>query len=269
MEEAEKQRLALLKNQEMESSKAEAERQRILLEVEKQRAEVERKALEEQLKQKRAQQADEAKKTAENLKKTAFTNAEKYVKEYREKEQSLVRMRREASDNGDFFVEGEAQVAFVIRIRGINQVDPKSRKILQLLRLRQIFNGVFVRLNKASINMLRLVEPYIAYGYPNLKSIRELVYKRGYGVINNQRIPLTDNQLIADNLGKYGIVCVEDIIHEIYTVGPHFKEVNSFLWPFKLSSPLGGMKDKGTHFIEGGDYGNREDKINAFIRQMN
>ena len=31
--------------------------------------------------------------------------------------------------------------------------------------------------------MLRLVDPYIAYGYPNLKSVRELVYKRGYGVI--------------------------------------------------------------------------------------
>lgn len=39
------------------------------------------------------------------------------------------------------------------------------RKILQLLRLRQINNGVFIKLNKATINMLRLVEPYIAWGY--------------------------------------------------------------------------------------------------------
>jgi len=46
----------------------------------------------------------------------------------------------------------------------INQVSPKVKKALQLLRLRQINNGVFVRLNKASINMLRLVEPYIAWG---------------------------------------------------------------------------------------------------------
>ena len=29
--------------------------------------------------------------------------------------------------------------------------------------------------------MLRWVEPYIAYGYPNLKSVRDLVYKRGFG----------------------------------------------------------------------------------------
>ena len=34
---------------------------------------------------------------------------------------------------------------FAVRIRGINDMHPKTRKILQLLRLRQIHNGVFVR----------------------------------------------------------------------------------------------------------------------------
>lgn len=28
--------------------------------------------------------------------------------------------------------------------------------------------------------MLRIVEPYITWGYPNLKSVRELIYKRGF-----------------------------------------------------------------------------------------
>ncbi|XP_025255444.1 60S ribosomal protein L7-like isoform X2 [Theropithecus gelada] len=143
------------------------------------------------------------------------------------------------------------------------------RMVLQLLRLRQIFNGTFVKLNKASINMLRIVEPYIAWGYPNLKSVNELIYKRGYGKINKKRIALTDNALIARSLGKYGIICMEDLIHEIYTVGKRFKEANNFLWPFKLSSPRGGMKKKTTHFVEGGDAGNREDQINRLIRRMN
>ena len=109
--------------------------------------------------------------------------------------------------------------------------------MLQLLSLRQIFNGTFVKLNKASINMLRTVEPYIAWGYPNLNSVNELIYKHVYGKINKKRIALTDNVLIARSLGKYGIICMEDLIHEIYTVGKCFKEANNFLWPFKLSSP--------------------------------
>jgi large subunit ribosomal protein L7e len=118
--------------------------------------------------------------------------------------------------------------------------------------------------------MLTIINPYIAFGYPNLKTVRELIYKRGYGKINGQRIPLSDNQLVEENLGKYGIVCVEDLIHEIYTVGPNFKQASNFLWPFKLSNPTGGFRTrKFRHFIEGGDTGNREENINTLVRQMN
>lgn len=44
-------------------------------------------------------------------------------------------------------------------------MHPKVRTIMQLLRLRQIFNGVFMKVNKATVNMLRRVEPYVTYGY--------------------------------------------------------------------------------------------------------
>lgn len=46
----------------------------------------------------------------------------------------------------------------------INNIAPKPRKILQLLRLLQINNGVFVKVTKATEQMLRLVEPYVTYG---------------------------------------------------------------------------------------------------------
>ncbi|XP_037655560.1 60S ribosomal protein L7-like [Choloepus didactylus] len=148
-------------------------------------------------------------------------------------------------------------------------MSTKVRKVLQLLRFHQIFNGTFAKLNKASINMLRIVESYIAWGYPNRKSVNELIYKRGYGKINKKQIALTDNSLIARSLGKYGIICMEDLIHETYSVGKRFKEANNFLWPFKLSSPRRVMKKKTTRFVEGGDAGNSEDQINRLIRRMN
>ena len=206
---------------------------------------------------------------SKTTRKEVFKRAERYVLEYRNRERDEIRLRREAKAAGNFYVPAEARLAFVVRIRGINGIAPKTRKILQLLRLNQIHLGVFVKLNKATINMLRIVEPYLAYGYPNLKSVKELIYKRGYGKIEKQRVPLIDNATIEGALGKHGIICIEDIIHEIYTVGPHFKEVSNFLWPFKLSSPNGGLRKKGNHFAEGGDFGNREDHINALIRQMN
>merc|ERR1711898_33429 len=162
-----------------------------------------------------------------------------------------------------------ARLIFCIRIAGINKLSLKPRKILQLLRLRQLHNGVFLKVNRPIINMLRYVAPYVTFGYPNLKTVRELVYKRGFGKVNKQRVPLTDNSIIEGALGKYGIVCIEDLIHEIYTVGPNFKSASNFLWPFKLSSPTGGYSQKGISFTEGGDYGNRDGKINALVRQMN
>ncbi len=194
--------------------------------------------------------------------------AEQYVNEYRKAERDLVEQKRAARAAGDYFVEPQAKVALVIRIRGVNGVSPKVRKILQLLRLRQINNASFVKLNAATLNMLQLIKPYIAWGYPNLKTVRELVYKRGFGRVNKQRVALSENSLIEEALKQHGIVCVEDLIHEIVTCGPHFKEANNFLWPFHLSSARGGMESKLLHFAEGGQAGNREQYINQLAQRM-
>merc|ERR1711924_31759 len=183
-------------------------------------------------------------------------------------EKDLVRLKCEARAKGSFYVPAEPKLMLVVRIRGVCVMHPKTRKILQLLRLRQINNAVFVKVNKAVINMLRKVEPYIAYGYPNLKTVKELIYKRGFGKVNKDRMPLTDNSIIEDKLGKFDIICMEDLIHEIYTVGPNFKEANNFLWPFKLRLAKGGQAKKRKGFCEGGQAGNREDKINNLIQKM-
>jgi len=216
----------------------------------------------------RARQLIQRKKKQQDNRREIFKRAEKYVREYKRQEQDLVRLKRVARAKGNFYVPAQPTIAFVIRIRGVTGVHPKVRKVLKLFRLRQINNGVFVKLNKATINMLRIAEPYIAWGYPNLKSVRELVYKRGFGKVNKQRIALTDNAIIEKTLGKYGIICIEDLIHEIVTVGQHFKQASNFLWPFKLNNPNGGWRKKANHFAEGGDFGNREEYINKLLRRM-
>lgn len=228
-----------------------------------------RKAVEQAM---AAQAALKVRQEKKNREKRAviFKRAEQYVREYRQKERETIRLKRVARTTGSLFVEEQAKLAFVIRIKGINKIAPKPRKILQLLRLRQIHNGVFVKLTKATQQMLRIVEPYIAYGNPNLKSVRELIYKRGHGKVNNMRTALTDNRIIEEALGSQGIICMEDLIHEIFTVGPNFKQASNFLWPFKLSSPNGAFSErKVKHFIQGGDTGDRETLINDLIRKMN
>ena len=36
------------------------------------------------------------------------------------------------------------------------------------------------------------------YSHPSMKSVKELIYKRGFGKVNKQRIPLTDNAVIEE-----------------------------------------------------------------------
>jgi 60S ribosomal protein uL30 len=225
----------------------------------------------DEIKAKRAAAALAQRRKAKDARKEYFKRAERYVKEYKAAERALVRQRRQAKATGNYFAEPENKLALVIRIRGIMGVSPKVRKILQLLRLRQIHNAVFLRINPATLKMLQLVAPFVAWGYPSLKTVRGLIYKRGFGKVNKQRMPLTDNTVIEGTLGTKTsgtVICMEDLVHEIYTVGDNCKAANNFLWPFKLSSPSGGFSKKLLHYNEGGESGNREVKINALVKKM-
>merc|ERR1712084_161399 len=216
----------------------------------------------------RKAQRDQAKKDRAAKRTAAAANGKKFAEEYAKEDADLIKAKRDAKAAGNYYVEAQAKIAFVIRTRGINKLSPKCKKIMQLLRLRQINNGVFVRLNRATINMIRTVEPYITYGYPSRDNVRRLIYKRGYGKVNRSRIPLTDNSIIEGALGKLGISCIEDLIHEIWTVGPNFKQANNFLWPFKLNTPAKGYEKKRHPYMKGGAWGNREENINELIARM-
>merc|ERR1712098_378257 len=198
----------------------------------------------EKLANEKAVATAETKKANKAKRATAYKSAEKYVKEYRSLARARVRMHRQAKAAGNHYVEPEAKLMFVVRIRGLNDMHPKTKKILQIMRLRQINLGVFMKVSKAATEMLKRVEPYLAYGYPNLNSVVEA------------------------GLGKHGIICMEDLVHEIVTVGPHFTQANNFLWPFKLRAAKGGLAKKRKGFCEGGQAGNREDKMNDLIARM-
>ncbi|KAK1294302.1 60S ribosomal protein L7-2 [Acorus calamus] len=205
-------------------------------------------------------------------KKLVFKRAEQFIKDYRDKELDLIQMKhrvRRQKLKKPVQTDRESKLLFVIRIRGKTDMHATTRKFLHKMRLGQIFHGVFLKENEGTLSLLQRVQPYVTYGYPNLKNVRELVFKKGHGKIDKQRVPLTDNNVIEQALGKYNILCLEDIVHEIATAGPHFKEVSSFLWPFKLSRPEGSLTRKKTLYEDGGDTGNRGDHINELINTMN
>lgn len=102
----------------------------------------------------------------------------------------------------------------------------------------------------------------------NKKEISELIRKRGSYHNENGTAVQLDNDVIENSLGKFNILCLEDIIHELSTGGVHFNEAMNFLG-FFLLSPTDEIKDKvNIKFSKGGQQGCRGDKINELLKQM-
>merc|ERR1712136_555869 len=77
----------------------------------------------ERVKTARAIAAQKKKKALKAKRGVIFKKAMAYSKEYRAKERDEIRLRRMAKRDGNFYVPAEAKLAFVIRIRGVNQSE--------------------------------------------------------------------------------------------------------------------------------------------------
>lgn len=145
--------------------------------------------------------------------------------------------------------DGKDTLLFVIRVKGPTNVKipHKVFKILSVLRLETINTGVFIKLTSSVFSLLKLISPYIVIGKPSLSSVRSLLQKRSKVMYkrpnesNESEIILNDNNIIEEKLGEFGLICMEDVIHEIYSIGEYFQNVVFFLQPFKLNRELSGF----------------------------
>eukprot|EP00123_Amoebidium_parasiticum_P016924 comp23641_c0_seq1/m.40334 comp23641_c0_seq1/g.40334 ORF comp23641_c0_seq1/g.40334 comp23641_c0_seq1/m.40334 type:complete len:272 (-) comp23641_c0_seq1:737-1552(-) len=235
-----------------------------------------RKTLEQIREKREAQRKTEKPK---KQKKETFKRAEHFVAEFVRAKKDEKRLRRSSHKVQEDKKSGklekavgdnpEGRVALVMRIKPMKDSCPKTKKLLHQLNLEQVYSAVFVRLTKQNLTRLKLVEPYVAYGYPSLKTIRELVYKRGFARVDKERLPITDNAMIERELGKHGLVCLEDLVHEISTGGQNFQTVTSFLWPFKLANPHKGHTKASGRLSGSVKSGNQGDEINQLVTKMN
>lgn len=219
-----------------------------------------------------ALKAAQPKKSGKNAGGSAkFVSAERLVKDYRQKEHDSIRVRRRSKTISDREVEkicAECKVAFVVLIRSPALADKKVRRLLKRLRLFSVFTGVFVSVNTRMAKTLQLVAPFVLYGRPSRKSVRDLLRKRAFARVDKKRIQLSDNQLVEDHLGDKGMLCVEDMVHELTTSGEHFQAVANFLWPFRLSAPTGRFEKYTLQVDEVGKAGFKDKVIDEWIAKL-
>ncbi|AAK39754.1 60S ribosomal protein L7 (nucleomorph) [Guillardia theta] len=208
------------------------------------------------------------------FKKKKKIRIENIIKEYIDSSKKRIRIQKLARKEGKIYINKGPRILFVIRTKGINGIDPKSKKILKLLRLNNVHAGVFLKINKSILKILQYIEPYVAYGYPSIKNVRSLIMKKGFLKLGSRghynKISIANDVLIEQRFKKIGISCTEDLVKEIYECGPYFKFTNNLLWPFQLRSPKKGFGKKGKKksVIEKGVFGNWEYSINFLIEKM-
>lgn len=220
----------------------------------------------------KARQRLELKKTKKDLKKTQFKRADEFIRSHRLKEKQGQRLR--ALSQGKLKgsnKKGDGKLVFVARIKTESSIHPKIKKTLTKLRLLKMNSGVFAVCNDATIKDLQRIEPYVTYGSPSLKTVRDLVMKRGATQVKGVRTPLSDNAMIEEALGDQGVICLEDIVHEIVQTGENFDVVNKYLMPFELNDPVKGWRQKKLKEIteRSNEEESLEDDINKLVEAMN
>ena len=161
-----------------------------------------------------------------------------------------------------------ANMVFVIRIRDHSGEPRVIRRALSTMRLRNIHHGVFLPYNQSTRKLLHLVEPWVVYGKPSQAVVNDLITRRGFGKVDGKRVPLSDNITIEKELGDKNIICVEDLVHEIYNVGDSFKAAAAFLWPFHLTDSKTTFERQVLKLKDGKDYGDKGEAINEYIKQV-
>lgn len=189
------------------------------------------------------------------------------VAEYKKEMAKEKALQKDAESKKCFYVAREPEFYVVVRIRGVNKVSPKVKKILQLMRLKKPNHAVFVRNNGPMKAMLQRVRAYVAFGFADIRLLRTLVYKRGMAKVCNARTNLTSEAIEDHFLGK--IKCVEELIYQIYKGTDLFKKACNFLWPFRLCPPRKGFGHrKAVDVVQGGSTGCHYDKIGELIYRM-
>ncbi|KAB0378004.1 hypothetical protein FD755_009582, partial [Muntiacus reevesi] len=164
-----------------------------------------------------------------------------------------------------------------VKLRGLEVPDKHFLTFVLVLRivarlcLNKIFSGFFVKVTFPTINSLwnrikprssalqedsLLFEPpgnpYVTQGFPNLKFLQELNLKHRQSKVKNKSVPLTDNRMIEQHWGKFGVICLEDFIHKVAFPGKNFQVVSGFLGHFHLSVAHCAIKNR-VGFLKEGD----------------
>ncbi|CEM03224.1 unnamed protein product [Vitrella brassicaformis CCMP3155] len=194
-----------------------------------------------------------------------IVTVQKLIKEYRNRHLDRKRQTREQRRTKSAKLKHSTAVFLAVR-NGRKGGNAATRGALKGLGLTKAFTGVLVLNNLDNVARLKSVEPFIFYGPPTLSTVRQLFSKRARLHVpgRTKKEPLTDNTYVEDHLGHLGMLCVEDMVQEVFKGGERAKDVLKFLWPFQL----GDLKKAEGLDARRNEYGDLREKLDDKVQSI-
>eukprot|EP00995_Heteronema_vittatum_P010905 NODE_645_length_1244_cov_318.698745_g466_i0.p1 GENE.NODE_645_length_1244_cov_318.698745_g466_i0~~NODE_645_length_1244_cov_318.698745_g466_i0.p1 ORF type:complete len:346 (-),score=122.96 NODE_645_length_1244_cov_318.698745_g466_i0:86-1123(-) len=106
-------------------------------------------------------------------------------------------------------------------------------KVLASLGLDKRFNAVFIIQNPETAKALEKVSLYVDVVRPDPERIRFLLHSDCSLKTGGPSQPLSGNAIVEKYFGHLDIICLDDMLHELVTVGPKAEQVIAGLMPFQ------------------------------------
>jgi len=137
--------------------------------------------------------------------------------EKRENQKNFVNQRRRKFKELDHDIED--RIILAVRLRGDKNLTENQKVCLKLLKLKSVHDSVVFKATPTLVKCLKTCEPFITYGFPTRQVISELIHKRAFCKIANEYQPLKSNFIVEEHLGHLGLICLDDLVTEIYKSG--------------------------------------------------
>jgi large subunit ribosomal protein L7e len=170
--------------------------------------------------------------TQEDVKDPEFF-ANKYKKQQRS--YAIYKRKKNAVKSHNVPIEKKGESAILaIRVKDSRNISKQEDHFLIKFHLSRKHNAAFIPNTIENLKTLKKVENYVVYGYPSKTLIEELLKYRGFAKVDDKKVPLDDNSIVEEALGKLDIICVDDIVDSLYK-NKNIDDINSFLFTFLMS----------------------------------
>lgn len=201
----------------------------------------------------------------QNDKKIKFKRAERFLSEGKSRDRDAVRLLRVHNANRNRTFQQPSNAAspllLVVRVHDGKGLTAETEKTLsEKFRLKSLGDAIFTTRNNDTTTKLSEVKPYVIFGTPAQSLVSDLVAKKAFVAgEGGEKVQLVDNTVVEKMMGKEcGFVCLEDVTHEVVSVGKQFEKVSNMLEPFKINL------DKKTKKM----FGNVKEEINTIISRL-